>query len=428
MSSFGGGMRGGKGMRGPAGDRGDLDFKLLWRAMGYMKPHRRQRNGLIALTVIRAIQVPAFAWLISYVMHGPIEGGNYHAVVWCGVALAALAVFTQVTFHFRQRWGAEIGEKVVHDLRREIFDKLQRMPMRFYDRTKLGSIISRMVSDVEAMRVGVQDVLFVSVVQLGQTLVAAAIMLYYDPVLFGVVLCMTPILMGMTLYFRPKIGAAWQDVQESFSRLTSRLAEAMTGIRVTQGFVRQEHNAAAFGEQVALHGEMNMRALRLQSVYLPLIELNNQFFIAALLLVGGYQVLVHQGSLVPWWGGDQEATFASLFVFFFMVNMFFGGVAFMARMYNQALTAMAGRSACLRCWTRRSKRCRTTMLRSCRRFGGGSRLRMSALPMCRTSRCCTASVSWLSRAKPLHWSGRRVAGRARSSSSSASFICRPTAA
>ena len=93
--------------------------------------------------------------------------------------------------------------KEIHDLRREIFAHLQAMPMSFYNTTKIGRIISRVTSDCEALRVGVQDVLFVTLVGVGQMLVAASIMLYYDWALFSIVLAMSPVLFVLNRYFRP---------------------------------------------------------------------------------------------------------------------------------------------------------------------------------------------------------------------------------
>ena len=88
----------------------------------------------------------------------------------------ALAVATEVLFHFRQRFAQELGETVVNALRSEIFRAVQRQPMAFFHRAKLGSIIGRMTSDVQSLRVGIQDVFFVSLVQGGQMLGAAAVM------------------------------------------------------------------------------------------------------------------------------------------------------------------------------------------------------------------------------------------------------------
>ena len=107
--------------------------------------------------------------------------------------------------HFRQRLALELGEAVVFDLRNAIFAHLQALPMSFFNRTKLGRIISRMTSDVEDVRVGVQEVLFVTLVQLGQMFVAAAFMLWYDPTLFLMVLGLVPVLWVINHHFRRRM-------------------------------------------------------------------------------------------------------------------------------------------------------------------------------------------------------------------------------
>jgi ATP-binding cassette subfamily B protein len=98
--------------------------------------------------------------------------------------LHLIALSTQLVMHYRQRLALELGEAVVTDLRKALFSHIQRMPMRWFHQTKVGRVISRMTSDVEDLRLGVQDVLFVSLVQIGQMAIAAAAMLWYDPVLF----------------------------------------------------------------------------------------------------------------------------------------------------------------------------------------------------------------------------------------------------
>src|SRR5207248_6158991 len=140
------------------------------------------------------------------------------------LGLLALALFTQVNFHFRQRLALELGEAVVHDLQQQIFTHLQSMPMSFFNRTKIGRIISRVTSDCEAMRIGVQDVLFVTLVGLGQMIVSAAFMLYYDRIMFAVVAAMTPVMWGLNRYFRRRLSRTYRDVQESFRRITLAVA------------------------------------------------------------------------------------------------------------------------------------------------------------------------------------------------------------
>ena len=310
-----------------------LDFGLIRRLLKYMRPYARKRNWLLLAVVMRAIQLPAVAWVIGAVINGPIaHDAPFSSILAGALGLLALAAFTQVNFHFRQRLALELGEAVVHDLQREIFAHLQEMPMSFYNRTKIGRIISRVTSDCEAMRIGVQDVLFVTLVGVGQMIVSALFMLYYDWVMFLVVATMTPLMWGLNGYFRKLLSQAYRDVQESFSRVTGTLAESVTGIRVTQGFVRQDLNAELFRDLVREHADNNMAAARTAGVFLPLLELNSQIFIAALLLVGGYRVL----------SPDIAMTSGDLIQFFFLANIFFNPIQMLGNQYNQALTAMAG--------------------------------------------------------------------------------------
>lgn len=318
-------------------DKRPLDVGLITRLISYMRPYAWKRNVLFVCVLLRAIQLPLVAWTTAAVISGPITQWQSHAqpvpaILLGALGLAVLALSTQVVFHFRQRYALEMGEAVIHDLRREIFTHLQQMPMSFYNKTKIGRIISRVTSDCEALRVGVQDVLFVSLVGIFQMLVAGALMLYHDWVLFSVVVAMAPFLFLLNRVFRKKLSTAYRVVQESFSRLTATLAESINGVRVTQGYVRQDVNAGLFRELLDWHGDNVVKAVRREGLLLPLLELNSQIFIVALLLIGGYRVL----------SPDIRMPVDNLVYFFFLANSFFSPIQILGNQYNQALTAMAG--------------------------------------------------------------------------------------
>ncbi len=309
-----------------------LSLTLLGRLFRYTRPYARKRNWLLFAVVLRALQLPALAWAIGAVINGPIANRDPRGVMWAGLGFLALAAFTHFTFHFRQRLALELGEAVVHDLRRDLFHHFLRMPMSFFNRTKLGRIISRVTSDAEAMRTGVQDVLFMSLVQGGQALVAAVLMCWYDGVLFLVVLGLAPAIWVTNRFFRRRLSEAHRMVQESWSRVTATIAESVSGIRVTQGFVRQELNAGFFSELVTDHSKYNLGVARTSGVFLPLLELNTQFFMAALVVLGGYRVL----------SPDLHVPVGTVVQFFFLANLFFDPVRVIGNQYNQSLAAMAG--------------------------------------------------------------------------------------
>jgi ATP-binding cassette subfamily B protein len=307
-----------------------LEWSLIRRLFTYAAPVRRKVTALTVLTVIRSAQLPAFAWLTALIINGPIRLGDLHGLALGVGAYAVLALSTDLMFHFRQRFALEIGETVVNGLRADVFAKTQRQPMSFFHRVKLGRIIGRVTSDVEALRVGIQDVLFVSAVQGGQMLFSAAVMAWSDRVLFLVVLGLAPVLWVVNRNFRVKLSHYSRAASDSFSRVTATLAESVNGIRVTQGFVRQQTNAGLFRHLLADHSRYSIALARTSAILTPLLELNSQFFVAILLMFGGWRV----------YHGYVDV--GALITFLLLANQFFAPIAIIGNQYNQALVAMAG--------------------------------------------------------------------------------------
>ena len=307
-----------------------LEWGLMRRLFSYTNAVSKKRNWLIGLTAIRSAQLPALVWISTLIIKGPITEGHLAGLAG-GIALyAVLSIATDGIFHFRQRYALEIGESVVNQLRAEIFEKVQQQPMSFFHRVKLGRIISRVTSDVEALRIGIQDVLFVCMIQSGSMLFAAVVMAWTDFTMFLVVLAMAPILWFLNNHFRMQISQLSRSASDSFSRVTATLAESVGGMRVTQGFVRQETNLGLFRSLLADHARYNIALARTSAILNPLLELNSQFFIAILLMLGGWRVF------------DGEMTLGGLITFFLLANQFFAPIATIGTQYNQALIAMAG--------------------------------------------------------------------------------------
>jgi ATP-binding cassette subfamily B protein len=307
-----------------------LDFAIIRRLFGYTVPYGKKRNTLLFLVVLRATQVPMVSWGIGAVISGPIAHHDPRSTLVGAAAFSLLVLFTEAMFQYRIRLALELGEAVVHDLRNEVYAHLLEMPMSFFDRAKIGRLISRIVSDVDQVRIGVQDVAFIGTVQGGTMLIAAGLMIYYDWVLFLVVLAMVPILWKLLRYFRGKLSETHRKTHESFSRVTATLAESVIGVRVTQGFVRQDINGGLFRALIQDHSQNNMEAVQHSAVFLPLLEFNGQLFLSILLVVGGYQAL------------HGHIGITALIQFFFLANLLFNPISVLGNQYNQALTAMAG--------------------------------------------------------------------------------------
>jgi ABC-type multidrug transport system fused ATPase/permease subunit len=211
---------------------------------------------------------------------------------------------------------------------------LTTLPMSFFNKTKFGRIISRMTSDIDSIRVAVQDVVFVVTIQAVQMSVAALLMVWYNWKLFSLMLLLVPVIWVLNQKYRREASQRLRQVQETWSRLTSTLAESVSGIRVTQAFVRQEINAGFFRKLVNLHGENNVGVAQAAAVFIPLLQMKSQLFLGATALLSGYGALRWQGAM------HMEA--GDLVMFFFLANFFFDPVQVIGNQYNQALTAMAG--------------------------------------------------------------------------------------
>jgi ABC-type multidrug transport system fused ATPase/permease subunit len=125
-----------------------------------------------------------------------------------------------------------------------------------------------------------------------------------------------------------------RKVQESWSRVASTLAESVSGIRVTQAFVRHDVNAGFFQKLIDVHGENNVGVAQASAVFVPLLQLKSQLFLGAMALLGAFGALR--------WHGWLHMEVGDLVMFFFLANLFFDPVQAIGNQLNQALMAMAG--------------------------------------------------------------------------------------
>jgi ATP-binding cassette subfamily B protein len=315
-------------------DKAPLNAALIKRILTYTRPYSTRRTWLFVLTFVRGLQLPALAWMIGQTINGPIAGRNVQGIFIHAAIYLALALAMVVTLHFRQVFALELGEAIAHDMRTELFAKLMSLPMSFFNRTKFGRIISRMTSDIDSVRVAVQDVAFVVTIQAVQMTVAAALMAFYNWKLFSLMLLLAPIIWLVNRNYRREVTQQLRIMQETWSRVTSTLAESVNGIRVTQAFVRQEINAGFFRKLVNIHGENNVGVARASAVFIPLLQMKSQLFLGTMALLGGYGALR--------WQGWMHIEVGDLVMFFFLANFFFDPVQVIGNQYNQALTAMAG--------------------------------------------------------------------------------------
>jgi ABC-type multidrug transport system fused ATPase/permease subunit len=222
-----------------------------------------------------------------------------------------------------------VGERILADLRNELFDHLQRLSLGFYERNRAGVLISRLTNDVEAIDQLVTDGV-TSLVQNTLTLVGTAILLFVlDWRLALATLAVIPLMSIATVIFRTRSARAYASVRERLGLVTATLAEDIAGMRVVQAFTRERANTENFRDVADAYRESNMETVVLNGLYFPFVDLLSTVALGIVLFYGGH--LYFQGLL----------TVGTLFAFMLYVQNFFDPVQQLSQLYNTFLSATA---------------------------------------------------------------------------------------
>ncbi len=202
--------------------------------------------------------------------------------------------------------------------------------MSFYDRTKLGRIISRCTTDVNSLReVNVWGIW--QIVANGMIMIVAAIKMFHkDAHLFLAICWLGPVLYVLSRVYHHKSALLYQVAHEGFTRVSTNLAENITGMRVVTAFNRQDPNLSVFNQLQDINTTNNMAVARVNGIYQPLLEVIRFAGRVTILLYGGYMVAM------------GEKTVGLVVAFYQYWDWFMGPVVTLGAFYNQLMMAMAG--------------------------------------------------------------------------------------
>ncbi len=247
--------------------------------------------------------------------------------VWA-VAVAVSLVLQRATILLMTK----AGESVQFDFRKRMFAHLQRLSMSYYDKTKLGRIISRMTSDINGMREVNAWGMAHMTAQPAIILFASGMMCWVDWRLFLSVAWLAPVVYVMNLIFIRKAGKQHQVVREGFTRLSSNLAENINGMRVVTAFNRQDPNLTTFNQLQDQNTINNAKSTLINAVFQPSLELVRHLGRVIVLILGGYLMI----------NGIGNTNAGSVVAAFLYWDRLMGSIVFLGGFYNQLMQAMAG--------------------------------------------------------------------------------------
>src|SRR5437016_235077 len=278
-----------------------IEWPLVKRLIGLLYPFRKQYAlglSLGVIVVVMEMMSPQYMrHIINYVTDYRTAGGGHDRAAIAHIAVVVLAwAGTLGIALLIQRYNILVmtraGETVQFLLRKKLFSHLQSLSMSYYDRTKLGRIISHCTSDIGSLREvnvwGFQQVIANFLIPM---LVAAAMLLWTDWRLFLAVAWLGPILFVVNGSYRLRIGLMYQRIREHFTRVSTNLAENITGMRVVAAFNRQTINLNTFNGLQQTNTTNNVEAGRVNGIFQPLLELIRFVGKAVILTFGAYLVV-----------------------------------------------------------------------------------------------------------------------------------------
>ena len=321
---------------------GKIDLKLIRRMGRSLRPFRGLYVLGIVLGVVHITMELAGPLFIQHLVnftlgiHHERDGltlvqQRWHVVRVVGLWALVLAV-SIVFQRFTILVMTTAGERVQFRIRRQLFAHLQQLSMSYFDKTKLGRIISRCTSDIDAMREVNVWGLFRIVAALLSIVAAAVMIAKIEWQLFLAVCWLGPVLFVANRLYLSRSAVMWQGVREHWTRVSTNLAENITGTRVVTAFDRQVPNLTVFNRLQVDNTANNVDAARVNGLYLPSLDVVK--FIGRLVIYcfGGY--LIVTGRVL----GGVGAVVAVNFYW----DWFMNPIIDMGNFYNQLMQAMAG--------------------------------------------------------------------------------------
>jgi ATP-binding cassette, subfamily B, multidrug efflux pump len=305
------------------------DSRLMRRLLGYLRPYKVQvAIALVSIIASAVLQLaPPYLTRVAidtYIAHSDLSGLPVIAWQFLAVLLASFGL------EYLQTWTMQLtGQRIMYDLRMEIYAHLQRLDLRFYDRNPVGRLMTRVTSDVDVLN----DLFTAGVIAIfGDVFTLAGIMivlLVLDWRLALTTFAVLPLIVLVTQWFRRNVRESYRTVRTWIARINAFLQENLTGMSTVQLFRREQMNFERFDRINAQHRAANVDSIFYYAVFYPAIEIVGAMAASLIIWYGGLRVMA--GTL----------TLGALVAFLQYSSRFFRPISDMSEKFNVLQSAMA---------------------------------------------------------------------------------------
>ena len=299
-----------------------IHFPLLKRIFAMTKPYRKTFNTAIFLTLILALISPLRPLLIKYTVDNFILIPNGPGLLQMTLLMTGLLLLQSLIQYYHTYITNWLGQTVIKDLRVKLFDHISRLRLKYFDRTPIGALVTRTVSDLETIADIFSEGLISIFGDLLQLIVIIGVMFYLDWRLALISLSTIPILLIATRIFQQGIRSAFREVRTQVAALNTFVQEHITGMNIVQIFNREDEEMKRFVAINRKHMKAHIKSVWYYSIFFPVVELLTAVSIG----------------LLVWWGSGgvlkDEVSLGNVIAFIMFINMLFRPIRELADKFN----------------------------------------------------------------------------------------------
>ncbi len=303
---------------------------LLRRLLRFLAPFRLQLLGALALVIITALVQATGPALIARAIDVNITQKDFQGLTQTMLLLLGIYIIGLLAQSGQGYLIGRVGQRFLAQLRIQIFDKIQSLPLAFFDQNKAGDLMSRLVNDIQTINQllsqGITQVIG-SVFSLVGIIIAMVVL---SLPLAAVSFLVLPVMIWITVLFARRSGVAFRRTRTVLGIVSSELEEELAGVRVAQAFNRTEANIQHFAEHNAANRDVNVQAVIVTSAFTPSIDMLSTLATAIVAAFGGWLVVNHK---IP---------VGIVVAFFIYVQQFFRPIQIISNIYTQMQSAFAG--------------------------------------------------------------------------------------
>ena len=305
------------------------DRVLIRRLLAYMARYRLNFTVIISLLLASAGLGLAGPYILAIAIDQYIANGNLSGLYWISAIYVGIYVASWVIGCIQTYLRFWLGQRLIFDLRLDMFRNLQKLSMSFYDKRHVGRIMSRVTNDVETLNEFLTSGVEAAIGDVFILVGIVAVMFFLNIRLALVSLAVIPVLLIGTILLGGRVREAYRVTRKKISGVTANLAESISGMRVVQSFSREMANAQQFDRVNVENLEANIQAAKVSALFFPLVDVLGSLGTCLVLWFGGSDVM----------GGSLSV--GVLVAFMAYVTRFFMPIREISMLYNNVQSALA---------------------------------------------------------------------------------------